>query len=183
MVQAIESLPVLAGVFVLENRPDNQLVRISRSPEETRTLASRLAALLTPGDLVCLYGELGAGKTTFIQGLASGLGVSDPVTSPSFTLIHEHKGDVLLYHLDLYRLEPADLAEAGIEAALRSDAVVAVEWAERLPRALRSGALGIEIAFADEAVDARSLSFRSSGGRSDAILRELAEELGAGSRA
>lgn len=176
-------LAVLAGVFVLESRPDNEFALVSHSAEETRALASRLAALLAPGDLVCLYGELGAGKTTFIQGLASGLGVSDPVTSPSFTLIHEHKGDVLLYHLDLYRLEPEDLAEAGIEATLRSDAVVAVEWAERLPRTLRSGALDIEIAFTEEGAEARLLRFRPSGGRSVSIIEEFEERLDAGPRA
>lgn len=167
---------------MLENRPNNQFVRISHSADETRTLASRLAALLTPGDLICLYGELGAGKTTFIQGLASGLGVSDPVTSPSFTLIHEHRGDVPLYHLDLYRLRQEELVEAGIEEALRSDAVVAVEWAERLPRGLRSGALDIEIAFVEDGEESRRLSFRASGKHSANLIRDFESTLDAGSR-
>ncbi len=156
---------------MLTSRPDNEFVFVSHSADETRVLGSKLAALLVPGDLLCLYGELGAGKTTFIQGLASGLGVSDPVTSPSFTLIHEHRGKVLFYHIDLYRLEPQELAEAGIEEALRLDAVVAVEWAERLPRGLRSGALDIQIAFAEDGAESRRLSFQASDEHSADVIR------------
>ena len=173
---------VLAGVLTLEQSPHNQLLRISRSADQTRAIGAGRAAHLSPGDLICLYGDLGAGKTTFIQGLASGLGVSDLVTSPSFTLVHEHRGRLLFYHLDLYRLGPDDLTEAGIEEVLAAPAVVAVEWAERLPEPLRRGALEVSIAFDDESPDSRRLRFRPLGDRSARIVAGLAEEADARSR-
>ncbi|MBN1458936.1 MAG: tRNA (adenosine(37)-N6)-threonylcarbamoyltransferase complex ATPase subunit type 1 TsaE, partial [Armatimonadetes bacterium] len=120
---------------------NTKLVLLSFSAEETRRFGDSLARVLAPGDLLCLFGDLGAGKTTFVQGLARGLGTDEPATSPSFTLIHEHPGPVPLYHLDLYRLGPGDLGEAGVEEALRAPAVLAVEWAERLPRELCSDCL------------------------------------------
>jgi tRNA threonylcarbamoyladenosine biosynthesis protein TsaE len=153
-----------------------KLVLASHSPEETRSLGRSLARRLAPGDLICLFGELGAGKTTFMQGLAEGLGSPEPATSPSFTLIHEHRGRVLLYHLDLYRLRREDLADAGIEEALRADAVVAVEWAERLPEDLRTGALDICLDFDHADPNARQLRFRPRGSRSSQLLRELMQE-------
>lgn len=104
--------------------------------EGTRRVARALAAALVPGDLVLLDGDLGAGKTVFVQGLAEGLGV-DPrqVTSPTFTLVHEYGGGRLsLQHLDLYRLDAVELDEVGLDADLAASGVVAVEWAERLLR-------------------------------------------------
>jgi tRNA threonylcarbamoyladenosine biosynthesis protein TsaE len=166
----------------LEQSPHNQLVRISHSADGTRSIGAELAGHLSDGDLICLYGDLGAGKTTFIQGLASGLGVSDPVTSPSFTLVHEHRGRLLFYHLDLYRLAPGDLTEAGIEEVLSASAVVAVEWAERLPKPLRRGALEVHIAYDEDNPDSRRLRFRSLGERSARIVTALAEEADAPSR-
>ncbi len=156
-------------MFALENSLDHELVLFSDTAAETRRLGAALARLLAPGDLLCLFGELGAGKTTFVQGLASGLGSEEPATSPSFTLIHEHPGPIPLYHLDLYRLGPGDLAEAGVEEALRAPAIAAVEWAERLPRELRRDALEIEIAFGAQP-DARRLLFRASGRRSSHLI-------------
>jgi len=149
------------------------LVRVSHSPEQTRLLGRSLASLLAPGDLVCLFGELGAGKTTFMQGLAEGLGSPEPATSPSFTLVHEHLGRVRLYHLDLYRLQAGELAEAGIEDIFGSDAVVAVEWAERLPSELRAGALEIHFDFDRADSNTRRLRFHSLAPRSGQVVREL----------
>lgn len=127
--------------------------------------------------MICLFGDLGAGKTTFIQGLAEGLGVDEPVTSPSFTLIHEHRGRTLLYHLDLYRLISGDLLEAGVEDVIGSNAVVAVEWAERLPLELRKESLEVEIAFEQTDQCARCFRFRSAGGRGSEILAALAKDI------
>ena len=97
--------------------PDRPLERISRSPQETRRLGALLGAVLGPGDVVALEGDLGAGKTVFAQGMGSGLGVPDAITSPTFTLIHEYRGRVPFYHVDLYRLSGeagAGEAEAGV---------------------------------------------------------------------
>jgi tRNA threonylcarbamoyladenosine biosynthesis protein TsaE len=153
-----------------------KLVRVSHSPEGTRSLGRSLAQRLAPGDLVCLFGELGAGKTTFMQGLAEGLGSPEPATSPSFTLVHEHRGRVLLYHLDLYRLQAEDLGDAGIEEALRADAVVAVEWADRLPKQLRATALEIRFDFDDADSNTRRLSFHALDARSARLVDELMRE-------
>ncbi len=107
---------------------------LTRSPEETRQLAASLAASLIPGTVLALHGDLGAGKTCFIQGLAEGLGVEGPVTSPTFTLVHEYAGRLPLYHADLYRIADArEALRAGLEDYLHGGGVCAVEWAERAP--------------------------------------------------
>ena len=116
------------------------------SEEETRERAARLAAELGPGAVLLLSGDLGAGKTAFVRGLAAGLGIDpDEVTSPTFTLVHEYAGGRLpLLHVDLYRLERADLDDIGLDPDAASGGVVAVEWAERLTREIR-GAVRLRI--------------------------------------
>jgi tRNA threonylcarbamoyladenosine biosynthesis protein TsaE len=119
---------------------------------ETRAVAEALATTLLPGDLVLLHGDLGAGKTVFVKGLAQGLGLDpDAVTSPTFTLVHEYPGGRLpLIHLDLYRLAATDLDDVGLDPDLAARGVVVVEWAERLTRrpaaslVVRIGDLGAE---------------------------------------
>ncbi len=108
------------------------------SEEETRGRAARLARELTGGSVLLLSGDLGAGKTAFVKGLAAGLGINpDDVTSPTFTLVHEYRGGRLpLVHVDLYRLESADLDEIGLDPELAESGVVAVEWSDRLTREL-----------------------------------------------
>ncbi len=101
------------------------------SEEESSAAGERLAAALRPGDVILLHGDLGAGKTAFVRGLARGLGVDpDEVTSPTFTLIQEYRGRTTLYHVDLYRLAPREVEDLGLDELL-SDGIVAVEWAER----------------------------------------------------
>jgi tRNA threonylcarbamoyladenosine biosynthesis protein TsaE len=109
----------------------------TQSERETRELARRVATTLSPGTFVLLYGDLGAGKTAFVRGLAAGLGADpDEVSSPTFVLIQHYKGRVALVHADLYRLESAAaIDDLGLEE-LGIGAIVAVEWAERLPRAI-----------------------------------------------
>ena len=108
---------------------------------ETRSLAARLAAAARPGDLLCLVGELGAGKTQFAKGFAVGLGVSDTVTSPTFVLMTEYVGRLPLFHLDLYRLDDAaDALAGGLLDERQLEGVALVEWAERLGPALPSSA-------------------------------------------
>ena len=107
---------------------------ISQSEEDTSAAGERLGTSLRAGDVVLLYGELGAGKTAFVRGLARGLGASaDDVSSPTFTLIQEYAGRVPLYHVDLYRLEPREIPDLGLEDLVLGEGVVAIEWADRWP--------------------------------------------------
>ena len=146
----------------------------TRSAAETRRLARRLARGLQPGDLLCLRGELGAGKTTFVQGLVKGLGASGPATSPSFVLVHQHRGHLPLYHLDLYRVSGADLTEIGVDDLIGADAVVVVEWAERLPPRLCADALQIEFEFVSGNNKARKIVIQGHGARGRQVVEDLA---------
>lgn len=121
--------------------------RKTSSVEETQQLAATLAKYLHPADVVVLTGDLGAGKTHFVQGVAQGLGISAPVTSPTFNVLLEYdEGRIPLYHFDLYRLESADqLEDIGYFDVIESDGVSFVEWGEKFPRALPYGYLEIRI--------------------------------------
>lgn len=112
----------------------------TRSEEETAAVGRDLATHLHAGDVVLLYGDLGAGKTAFVRGLAEGLGIDpEEVSSPTFTIIQEYRGGrVPLLHVDLYRVEPKEVDGLGLDE-LGSKAVVAIEWAERLPPGTSSG--------------------------------------------
>ena len=111
---------------------------ISHSPAETIALARTLAATLRRGDVLALSGDLGAGKTHFVKGLAASLGTAASVTSPTFTLIHEYPGGRLpLYHFDFYRLDDADEAlRIGLDEYLDGDGICVIEWAEKFPTLL-----------------------------------------------
>ncbi len=118
-------------------------VIISNSEQETRSIASALGRDLAMGTVLLLSGDLGAGKTAFVRGLAEGLGIDpDEVTSPTFTLVHEYRGGRLpLIHVDLYRLDRADLDEIGLDQDLAATGIVAVEWSERLSRRIPEATL------------------------------------------
>lgn len=104
----------------------------THSEEETSAVGERLAASLESGDVILLYGDLGAGKTAFVRGIARGLGAPvEEVSSPTFTLVQEYTGRLTLYHVDLYRLEPVEVDDLGLEELVSGDGVVAIEWAER----------------------------------------------------
>ncbi len=131
------------------------MVYESNSEADTRAIAARLAADLQPGAVLLLSGDLGVGKTAFVRGLAEGLGI-DPaeVTSPTFTLVHEYRqGRLPLVHVDLYRLDKADLDELGMDSDLAERGVLAIEWAERLSRAL-PGSMRVTIAATGDATRA-----------------------------
>jgi tRNA threonylcarbamoyladenosine biosynthesis protein TsaE len=119
---------------------------------ETAAVGRELAATLSAGDVVLLYGDLGAGKTAFTKGLAEGLGVSrDEVSSPTFTLVQEYRGGRLpLFHVDLYRLnDPREIDDLGLDE-IAVDGVLAIEWAEKLPARLRpSRAVEVRLAHLD----------------------------------
>ena len=104
----------------------------SDSAARTRRLGEALGALLQPGDMLLLTGDLGAGKTTLTQGIGAGLGVRDVINSPTFTILKEHEGRLPLYHFDLYRIEsPDEIYALGFEEYFQADGVSVVEWAER----------------------------------------------------
>jgi tRNA threonylcarbamoyladenosine biosynthesis protein TsaE len=115
------------------------------SPEATRAVAAALGELLVPGDLVLLVGDLGAGKTAFAQGLARGLGVDEPVTSPTFTIVQEYEGRLPLKHVDVYRLDRIqDLHDLGFDE-LVDDGVTAVEWGDLVEQAVPAEHLVVRI--------------------------------------
>ncbi len=123
---------------------------VTSSEEETSAAGERLAARLQPGDVVLLFGDLGAGKTAFVRGLARGLGAApDDVSSPTFTIVQEYSGHVPLYHVDLYRLEPAEVDDLGLEELVSGDGVVAIEWADRW-RGRPSDAIEVRLEHAGE---------------------------------
>jgi tRNA threonylcarbamoyladenosine biosynthesis protein TsaE len=104
---------------------------VTRSAADTEALARALAGVLEPGDVIVLTGELGAGKTTFVRGLAGGLGVTEPVVSPTFTLAREYRGRLPILHVDLYRLDRVqEVIDLGLEDLAGDDAVIVVEWGD-----------------------------------------------------
>ncbi|HXG23363.1 MAG TPA: tRNA (adenosine(37)-N6)-threonylcarbamoyltransferase complex ATPase subunit type 1 TsaE [Chthonomonadales bacterium] len=156
----------------------NTLMRTytTRTSEETRSLATTLGALLGPGDVILLCGELGAGKTTFVQGLAEGLGVRMEVTSPTFTLLQEYAGARLpLFHFDAYRIErPAEIADLGFDEYLERGGVVVVEWAERLGWLTPEEYLWVNIVLCPDGN--RKIILEPFGSRYEALLRQWEAE-------
>jgi tRNA threonylcarbamoyladenosine biosynthesis protein TsaE len=136
----------------------------------TRRLGSALAAALTPGDLLLLEGDLGAGKTFLVRAIARGLGVPSAVriTSPTFTLVHEHAGRVPIVHADLYRLGAVDeLIELGLAERIGGDAVVLIEWGGRFTAALGGEGLWVHLQLSALGRDAR---LAAHGARAEALL-------------
>ncbi|HIT31847.1 MAG TPA: tRNA (adenosine(37)-N6)-threonylcarbamoyltransferase complex ATPase subunit type 1 TsaE [Candidatus Enterenecus stercoripullorum] len=121
---------------------------VTRSPEETRALGERLAQVLGPGTVVAFTGDLGAGKTAFISGMARGLGIQEWVTSPTFTIVNEYEGGRLpLFHFDMYRLGSAEeLFHIGWEDYLARGGICAVEWSENVAEAIEDDAVRVDIA-------------------------------------
>ncbi|GAB6158458.1 tRNA (adenosine(37)-N6)-threonylcarbamoyltransferase complex ATPase subunit type 1 TsaE [Desulfotomaculum varum] len=147
---------------------------VSRSPAETRQLGQKMAGLLQAGDIICLNGDLGAGKTAFSQGVAEGLGINGPVTSPTFTLINEYEGRLPLYHFDVYRLEgPADMEDLGYEEYFYGQGVCLIEWAQRVADILPEQRLDICLTREEGAAAVRRISFQPKGERYQQLLKEL----------
>lgn len=123
----------------------------SGSAEDTKKIAAEFAKSLKSGDVLCMYGDLGAGKTAFVQGLAAGLGVLDYVNSPTFTIVNEYSGDLPLYHFDVYRIgDSSEMFDIGFDEYLDGDGVTVIEWAELIEDILPQSRYNITILKADE---------------------------------
>jgi len=156
---------------------DKSMEFISRSPEQTRRLGVRVGALLQTGDVLCLSGELGSGKTTLVQGIAAGWGSSDAANSPTFVLVnvYRHPEGKHLYHLDAYRLSSAaEAADLDLQAMLESGPLV-VEWAERIQAALPAANLWVTLRWVDD--EQRDMVFKANGERYLQLLTELRRQI------
>jgi tRNA threonylcarbamoyladenosine biosynthesis protein TsaE len=158
--------------------PQLEVSFFSTSPEQTQGVGAALGALVRPGDVILLTGDLGAGKTQFTKGVARALGVSQAVTSPTFNLMHEYTGveGMTLRHFDLYRLEDAEeLDDIDYFGLLEEDAVSVVEWGDRFPSALPLDYLLVAIELHDE--QARTLHLGATGAHATRLLAEAREAL------
>ena len=147
-----------------------ELKVITNTAEETRSLAQRLGRNIEESFLITLSGELGAGKTTFTQGLAKGLEITRNVTSPTFTLMKNYKGRLPLYHIDAYRLEDID-QDLGFEEYIDGDGVCVIEWANFIENVLPDEYLNIDLTINDD--DSRTIVFRARGSKYEEVLDKL----------
>jgi tRNA threonylcarbamoyladenosine biosynthesis protein TsaE len=153
-----------------------KVVLQTKSASETIRIGRSIGSRLRSGDVVALVGELGAGKTQFIKGLAAGLGVGKPayVSSPSFTLINEYPGGIPLYHIDLFRLGGEKEAEdLGLEDYFQGGGITVIEWADKIPSLLPEEMLLIHIAYTGKTT--RTLEIIGKGKRYEDLVKELSE--------
>lgn len=153
---------------------EHSLDFVSHSPDQTRRLGVRLGELLKPGDLVLLAGDLGAGKTTFAQGIARGWGSLDAVTSPTFVLVNEYRraDQARLFHFDGFRLDkPEEAISLGLAEILDSGGPLLIEWPERVESVLPGHGLWARLRWVDDS--RRALQMDARGSRSEALLRQF----------
>lgn len=146
---------------------------ISSNPEDTLEIARRLGKILKPADVLLLEGDLGAGKTTFTKGLASGLGIKRNVNSPTFTIIKEYHGRIPLYHMDVYRLEDS-FEDLGFDEYFYGDGVTVVEWAQFIEDQLPQSHLSLYIYHENQ--NQRRIVFKPTGTRYEALCEEFFDE-------
>ncbi len=156
---------------------EHSLDFVSRSPEQTRRIGIRLGGLLQPGDLICLQGELGAGKTTLAQGVAQGWGALDPPSSPTFVLVNVYRraDDGQFFHADAYRVDSAPEAEELDLVTMLEAGPLLVEWAERIQKILPRERLWVTLEHVGE--EHRQLRFQARGQRYDALVSELRQSM------
>jgi tRNA threonylcarbamoyladenosine biosynthesis protein TsaE len=144
----------------------------SRSPEQTRRIGMRLGGALQAGDLICLQGDLGAGKTTFVQGMAQGWGSLDSVSSPTFILvnIYRHADGSQLFHMDAYRLDSTPEAEELDLDSMLAEGALIVEWPERMDGLIPAERLWIQLEHIDDEDEEREMKFKAHGKRYDELL-------------
>lgn len=149
----------------------------SRSPEQTRRVGRRLGAVLEAGDVICLQGDLGAGKTTFVQGIAQGWGSLDSVSSPTFILVNVYRREdqsrgratpPLLFHVDAYRLDSVREAEELDLDSMLAQGALLIEWPERMNGLIPNERLWVNLEYVDE--EEREMKFKASGKRYDKLL-------------
>jgi tRNA threonylcarbamoyladenosine biosynthesis protein TsaE len=150
------------------------------SADDTRRLGRAVAEALRPGDVVALAGDLGAGKTAFVQGAAAGLGVTDPVVSPTFTLVREYDGRVHVIHVDVYRLDRInDVVDLGFDEFLDGSAVVFVEWGDVIQGLLPESWLGVDLSLDQDDDSRRTVRLTGTGpswpGRWELLERTVSE--------
>jgi tRNA threonylcarbamoyladenosine biosynthesis protein TsaE len=148
---------------------------ISESPQFTHLIGEILGAKARIGDVFCLEGELGSGKTCLIGGIAEGLEVEDRIFSPSFIIVAPHRGKIPLFHIDLYRLEEEDIRELGLEEYIYGKGVCAIEWAEKARKVIPPSHLWIRIEYHNRG---RLIKFLPKGEKYIELLRELREFAG-----
>lgn len=184
---ALNLWPLTIGLFGLNSRPmadgilsvkggksEKEMMIKSFSAEQTKQIGEKMAVLLQPGDVICLNGDLGAGKTAFSQGVARGLKVDAHVTSPTFTLINEYTGRLPLYHFDVYRLGgPEEMLDLGYEEYFYGQGVCLVEWAELVADVLPAERLDISLTREEEREEVRNIKFTPKGQRYEQLVEEL----------
>jgi tRNA threonylcarbamoyladenosine biosynthesis protein TsaE len=148
----------------------------TKSTFETIRVGKDIGRRLLPGDVIALAGELGAGKTQLIKGLAAGVGVGNStyVSSPSFTLIHEYPGETPFYHIDLFRLGgEKEAEELGLEVYFQGSGVTAIEWADKIPSLLPKEILFVSIAYMDKNI--RTIEITGKGNHFEELVKEISE--------
>jgi tRNA threonylcarbamoyladenosine biosynthesis protein TsaE len=153
----------------------------SRSPEQTRRIGMRLGAALQPGDVICLQGDLGAGKTTFVQGMAHGWGSLDAVSSPTFIIVNVYRraDEARLFHMDAYRLDSTPEAEELDLDSMLAQGALLIEWPERIGDLLPDERLWIQFEHVDD--EERELKFKPTGTRYTALADQVREAVYGGS--
>ncbi len=145
----------------------------SRSPDHTRRLGMRLGQSLQAGDIICLQGDLGAGKTTFVQGIAQGWGSVDSVSSPTFILVNMYRDSKQkrLFHMDAYRLDSAPEAEELDLDTMLAEGALIIEWPERMEKLIPEERLWVQLEYIND--EEREMKFKSSGKRYDDLLQVI----------
>jgi tRNA threonylcarbamoyladenosine biosynthesis protein TsaE len=157
---------------------NREFITISTSVDQTRKIGQTIGQCLSSGMLLAFSGDLGSGKTAFVQGLAKGLAVSEKyyITSPTYTLINEYPGRIPLFHVDLYRIEdPDDFENIGLYDIMNAHNVVAVEWAEKLPGEYLTDYLDLHFSFIDG--DSRSITISARGPKAEQAFRLFEEKI------
>ncbi len=151
---------------------------LSESEQQTREIAERLGQLLSAGDILCLRGNLGAGKTVFASGISKGLGISERINSPTYTILNQYTGRIPLYHFDVYRIDSQEFFDIGGDEYLGSDGVALVEWPENIYSILPETRLEIFINYEyglTENINRREIIFKPFGKKYEVLVQKLME--------